>query len=145
MVYLSYTKPRIPVLLFLLLEPIVSSLGTLYNYNLAKYLCSLLKPHISSKFCATDTFSFVKEIQDADFGDMFMVSYDVTSIFTNIPLSETIDLAVNAIFENKAGLDLKFSKIQLKELFNFATSHTHLLFNGCFYDQVEELWVQARI
>ena len=85
---------------------IVSSIGT-YNYNLAKYLGSLLKPHISSEFCATDTFSFVKDIRDADFRDVFMVSYDVASLFTNIPLSETVDLAVNAIFESNTGLDLK--------------------------------------
>ena len=52
-------------------------------------------------------------------------SYNITSLFTNIPLSETIDLAVNAIFESNTGLDLKLSKIELKELFNFATSHTH--------------------
>ena len=86
-------------------RPIVSSINT-YNYNLAKYLCSLLKPHISSEFCATDTFSFVREIQDIDFSDMFLVSYDVTSLFTNIPLSETIDLAVNAIFDSNAESDL---------------------------------------
>ena len=67
---------------------------------------------------------------------MFMVSYDVASLFTNIPLSETIDLAVNAIFESNTGLDLKLSKTELKELFNFATSHTHFLFNAWFYDQV---------
>ena len=51
----------------------------------------------------------------------------------NIPVSETIDLAVN-------GLDLKLSKIQLKELFavcQFATNRTHFLFNDCFYDQVD--------
>ena len=66
---------------------------------------------------------------------MFMVSY-VTSLFTNIPLSETIDLAVNAIFESNTGLDLKLGKIELKELFNFATSYTNF-FNGCFYDQVD--------
>ena len=66
-----------------------------------------------------------------------MVSYDVASLFTNIPLSETIDLAVNAIFESNTGLDLKLSKTELKELFHFATSHTHFLFNGCFYDQVD--------
>jgi len=41
-------------------RPIVSSIGT-YNY-LAKYLWCLIKPHISSEFCATDTFSFVTEI-----------------------------------------------------------------------------------
>ena len=68
---------------------------------------------------------------------MFMVSYDVASLFTNILLSGTIDLAVNAIFESNTGLDLKLSKTELKELFNFATSHTHFLFNGCFYDQVD--------
>ena len=60
---------------------IVSSIAN-YNYNLAKYLCSLLKPHISSEFCATDTLSFVKEIKDADFSDMFMISHDVTNPFS---------------------------------------------------------------
>ena len=56
---------------------------------------------------------------------------------SNIPLSETIDLAVNAIFESNTGLDLKLRKTELKELFNFATSHNHFLFNGCFCDQVD--------
>ena len=34
-------------------------------------------------------------------------------------------------------LDLKLGKTELKKLFNFATNHTHFLFNGCFYDQVD--------
>ena len=33
--------------------------------------------------------------QDADFSEMFMVSYDVVSPFTITPLSETIDLAAS--------------------------------------------------
>jgi len=44
------------------------------------------------------TFSFVRAIQVVDSSEMFLVSHDVTSLFTNIPLTETIDLAVNAIF-----------------------------------------------
>ena len=67
-----------------------------------------------AEFCATDTLTFVKDIQDADFSDMFMVSCDVNSLFTNIPLSETIDLAVIAIFESNTGLDLKLSKTELR-------------------------------
>ena len=43
-------------------RPIVSSIGT-YNYNLAKYLCNLLSPHIPTEHCATDTFTFVQDIQ----------------------------------------------------------------------------------
>ena len=44
-------------------RPIVSSIGT-YNYELAKYLCILLEPHIPSEHCALDTFSllFVKSM-----------------------------------------------------------------------------------
>ena len=36
-------------------------------------------------------------------------------LLVTIPLSETIDLAVNAIFKSYSGLDLKLSKFQLKE------------------------------
>ena len=48
---------------------------------------------------------------------MFMISYDFNSFFTNIPLSETVDLAANAIFESNTGLDLKLSKINLGNFF----------------------------
>ena len=64
-----------------------------------------------------------------------MVSYDVCSLFTNIPLSETIDIAVKLILENKE--DLKFSENELTKLFRFATAQTHLYFDGKIFDQVD--------
>ena len=39
-------------------RPIVYSIGT-YNYELAKYLCIILEPHIPSEHFALDTFTFV--------------------------------------------------------------------------------------
>ena len=41
-------------------RPIVSCIGT-YNYNLPKYLCNLLSPHIPTEHGATDTFTFVQD------------------------------------------------------------------------------------
>ena len=38
----------------------------------------------------------------------FLISFDVSSLFTNIPLSEAIDIAVDLIFENAP--DIKFTK-----------------------------------
>ena len=64
-----------------------------------------------------------------------MVSYDVCSLFTNIPLSETIDIAVKLILENKK--DLKFSENELTKLFRFATAQTHFYFDGKIFDQVD--------
>ena len=63
-----------------------------------------------------------------------MVSFDVESLFTNIPLEECINLAVNYI--SKCNLDLKLSKPELRSLFTVATAQTHFLFNGSFYDQI---------
>ena len=33
--------------------------------------------------------------------------------------------------------DIKMSKVQMKKLFVFATSHTHFLYNGQYYDQID--------
>ena len=64
-----------------------------------------------------------------------MVSFDVESLFTNIPLEECIDLAVNYISEGNP--DLKLSKPELRSLLTVATAQTHFLFNGSFYDQID--------
>ena len=82
---------------------IVSSIGT-YNYNLAKHLCTLLTPHIPTEHCATDTFTFVQNVQGLTMHGKFMVSCDVESLFTNIPLEECIDLAVRYISDGNPDL-----------------------------------------
>ena len=64
-----------------------------------------------------------------------MVLYDVGSLFTNILLSETIDIAVKLILENKK--DLKFLENVLIKLFRFAMSQTHFCFDGKFFYQVD--------
>jgi len=115
-------------------RPIVSSIGT-YNYNLVKFLCALLDSHIPGDFCAHDTFSFVNEITNLRTSDKFMVSFDVESLFTNIRLSESIDLAVDCVFSEIP--DIKLSKDNLRELSLFATAQTHILFQGNYYDQID--------
>ena len=58
----------------------------------------------------------------------FMVSLDVESLFTNIPLLESIELAVDYILSGNP--NIKLSKDSLKELFLVATAQTHFLFQG---------------
>ena len=72
---------------------IVSFIGT-YNYNLSKYLGELLSPNLPNEFWTTDPFTFVEELKEVSINNKFLVSDDVNSVFTNIPLKETIKLAV---------------------------------------------------
>ena len=65
----------------------------------------------------------------------FLVSFDLESLFTNIPLEECIDLAVKYIL--KGNPDIKLSDTELRDLFSVATAQTHFLFNGSFYDQID--------
>ena len=98
------------------LRPIVSSLGT-FNYNLAHLLCDFLSPLVPNDYSCKDTFSFVSQIKNANLSKRFLVSYDVTSLFTNIPLQETIDIAINLISNHNPNLN-----ITRKELKNFSFS-----------------------
>ena len=101
--------------------PIVSSIGT-FNYNLARFLCDLLSPLVPNDYSCKDTFSFVSQIKNANLSKKFLVSYDVTSLFTNIPLQETIDIAINLIFNHNPNLNI--TRKELKKLSLFATSQT---------------------
>ena len=101
----------------------VSSIGT-FNYNLALFLCDLLSPLVPNDYSCKDTFSFFSEIKNANLSKKFLVSYDVTSLFTNIPLQETIDIAINLIFNHDPNLN-----ITRKELFfPFLLHHRLILF-----------------
>ena len=101
------------------LRPIVSSIGT-FNYNLARFLRDLLSPLVPNDYSWKDTFSFVSQIKNANLCPKFLVSYDVTSVFTNIPLQETINVAINLVFNHNPNLNI--TRKELKELFLFATS-----------------------
>ena len=59
----------------------------------------------------------------------------MTSLFTSIPVQETIDIAINLIFNHNPNLNI--TKKELKKLFLFATSQTHFIFNGKFYNQID--------
>ena len=116
------------------LRPIVSSINS-FNYNLAKYLCNLLQPKVPSIHSTQDTFTFIKELEEVRDYNNFLVSFDVSSLFTNIPLNETIELALDYILSNNP--EVNISRKDLKKLFQFATSETHFHFNGEIYEQVE--------
>ena len=115
-------------------RPIISSIGT-FNYNLAKHLGSMLAEVVPCQYSSADTFSFLRDLNNFDLKNKFTVSYDVCSLFTNLPLEETIDLAVDLIF--KKHKELKITKSELRELFMFCTSKTNFLFNGTVYDQID--------
>ena len=104
-------------------------------YHLSKFLTDLLDPIIPASHCTKDSFTFYKEIEKVSDTNRFLISYEFRSLFTSIPLKETIDITINLLFEHNPGLNI--TKAELKKLFEFAISGSYFLFQGTFNDQID--------
>ena len=114
--------------------PIVSSIGT-FSYNVACFLCDLLSSLFPNNLSYKDIFSFVSQIKNANLFKRFLVSYDLTSFFTSIPLQETIDITVNFIFIHNPNRNI--TRKELEKLLLLATSQTHFIFNSKFFNRID--------
>ena len=72
------------------MRPILSATGT-YNFKLAKWLDEKLKFLSINKYTISDPLKFAEKLREKQMaeGDI-LVSYDVASLFTNVPVDETI-------------------------------------------------------
>ena len=66
---------------------------------------------------------------------MELIFHNATIVFTNIPLHETINIAINLIFNHNP--NLSNTRKELKKNFLFATSKTHFMFNSKLYNQID--------
>ena len=112
------------------MRPILSATST-YNYALAKWLEDKLKPLSYNKYSI-----LAKGINEHD----ILVSYDVVSLFTNVPLDETIEILVNKAFKDNwfnSQYNLNISRQDLTDLLNIATKDQLFQFEGTLYEQFD--------
>ena len=65
-----------------------------------------------------------------------MISFDVKSLFTNVPLDETIETILQKVYAEKK-IKTSIPKPILKELLLLCTKHLHFRFNGETYIQID--------
>ena len=67
--------------------------------------------------------------------DHELVSFDVVSLFTNVPLDFTINLILDKVYREKA-IRTKLEREELKRLLEICTKEMHFSFNGAIYKQI---------
>ena len=65
-----------------------------------------------NKVCNKDSFEFAKDITNQN-SNSFMVSLDVDSLFTNVPLDESIKICIDELFKS----DMTVSGLNEREMF----------------------------
>ena len=106
------------------MRPTLSATHT-YNFALAKWLGKKLKPLSLVQYTVTDTFEFRNEIRDLKINTgEILVSYDVSSLFTNVPLDETIEILADRTLKDhwfNTTYDLILIRTDLVDLLSVAT------------------------
>ena len=115
-------------------RPILSAIRTC-TYSLAKFFVPILKEYTINEYTIKDSFTFAEEVTEQN-AELFMVSFDVESLFTNIPLDETINICVDRLYSRKKKVR-GLLKRHFKELLTLATKSSCFLFNGTYYSQVD--------
>ena len=91
-----------------------------------------------NSFIIKDSFSFVQELLNNDINtdNVFMASFDIASLFTNIPVDETIQIISNHLFANCMYFG-GFDRSQFTKLLSLSVKNCHFIFNGRIYQQID--------
>ena len=89
------------------------------HYNLSKFISKILNPLTQNEYSLSDSFQAVSDIQNIPqelFSEGYhLVSFDVVSLFTNVPLKRTIKIILDRVFEQNL-ISTTLSKRTLKKL-----------------------------
>ena len=99
----------------LTMKPIISDIGTA-TYEIAKYLNKLLTPLSKSDYNILNTEGLVTSLREEKIPSGYkMISIDVESLLTNVPLYKIIDFILKKVYDEMK-IQTNIPKTVLKEL-----------------------------
>ena len=121
------------------LRPIVSSMGSI-TYFVAKHLSEILSPLVGkSNHHIKNSTHFVNKIKDLEITPgQKMVSYDVTALFTSIPVNDALKATEEHLNKDTSWkAHTKLSQEEILELLDICLSSTYFVYKGQYYKQIK--------
>ena len=117
------------------LRPIISMTGTV-THDIAQYINSLIRPYLCNNYTVKSSEEFIARINDIKIKrNQNVVSLDVQSLFTNVPVHETTDIILNAVENHDTLPPPALPPAKLRELLTICTTETPFQFNNQTYIQ----------
>ena len=126
-------KPGMP------LRPIISSVGSV-THATAKELVRIIKPLVGgSQHHVKNNMDFIHSIECIQLkSDECMMSFDVESLFTSVPIEPSIQIIKKLLEDDKSlHLRTKMTVNQISCLLEFCLKTTYFTFQGKFFGQVK--------
>ena len=116
------------------IRPILSAAGSAVH-GLAQLMVPILAPITTNEHTVSNSLVFAEEMANLDKSGLTFASYDVASLFTNIPLEETVDIIAKANFDQKLSRDLDPHII--KKIIRTTTQNCFFRFDGKIFSQTD--------
>ena len=121
------------------LRPIISSVGSV-THATAKELTRIIKPLVGgSQHHVRNNKDFIHSIEGIQLAaDECMMSFDVESLFTSVPVEPSIQIIKKLLEEDRSlHLRTKMTVNQISCLLDFSLKTTYFSFQGKFFEQVK--------
>ena len=88
-----------------------------------------------NEYTLKDSFEFAKDIINQN-SNCFMASLDVDSLFTNVPLDETIKTCIDELFKSEMTVS-GLNKKEMFEMLSLTLKESIILFDNKYYSQID--------
>ncbi|XP_077492096.1 uncharacterized protein LOC144102812 [Amblyomma americanum] len=122
------------------MRPIVDFTRSLL-YELSGYLHRVFAPLVGKRSTfIRNSYEFIEKVRDISVDDDdLMVSFDVKTLFTSVPVDLAVDVCGAALHsDEKRGERTPFEAPDLLRLLKCFLEYTYFVFRGTFYNQVHE-------
>ncbi len=124
-------KPDVP------LRPIISMAGSLFS-PVARLLANIMRPFtVSHASYVSNSCDVIQKLRDFDPGPGFFVSFDVESLFTNVPVAETL-----AVFRSLLSSDPTLgdrTQLTVEEIMSLM----EIVLTSCYFRSFDGLFLQT--
>ena len=118
------------------LRPILAAYST-PSYKLAKFLIQLIQHLTTNQYTLGNSFEFKEQLDNMTFhNEVYLVSFDIVSLFTNVPVQETINITIDSLYQNQE-LVHGMKRNQFKKLLEVCVNDNHFIFKNQHYVQHE--------
>ena len=119
------------------LRPVLAAYNTA-PYKLAKWLVSIMTPYTLNEYTLKNSYDFIEQINKLSPNQIngVFVSFDVVSLFTNIPLDESIDIIINSIYNNN-NTYYDLPKTEMIRLLKVACKESYFFYGDKIYLQTD--------
>ena len=113
------------------LRPVRSSFKT-HNYETSKFIIPGISKYASNAHTLANSYECFNDLKALNLNNQnYIVSFDTTSLYTNVPIIETVNIITNLIYNNNEDFK-RMTKNDFRKLLELTTGDTYFIFNDIY-------------